>query len=157
MLHIPPTLTQGLVLLTFALNGGHHQRVPHSPPCRYQSTSPLRRKHPFLAAYSKVVRSVTERYNLVEPGLPVSPPPRQPGFCVVRAPILCNSVSYVRRDDEPADLYIRNTIHCKMTTRRRSCVVWAEAKLKSCTSHIRSSRKFDKIHWEFIASSLNIK
>src|SRR5215212_4649462 len=72
MLHIPGPMPQGLAVLTLALNGGLHQRVPHSPPCRYQSTSPLRRKHP-LAAYSKVVRSVTERYNLVEPGLPVSP------------------------------------------------------------------------------------
>jgi hypothetical protein len=60
MLHIPATMTQGQALLTFALNGGHHQRVPHSPPGWYQSTYPLRRKRP-LAAYSQVVRSVTER------------------------------------------------------------------------------------------------
>src|SRR5215208_7813026 len=63
---------------------------PISPPWWYQSTCPLRRKRPF-AACVKVDQSVTVRYNLVvEPGLPVSPPPRRSGFSLACVPALCD-------------------------------------------------------------------
>jgi hypothetical protein len=41
---------------------------------------PSAKKTPIYGIY-KVDQSVTARYNfVVEPGLPVSPPPRRPGF-----------------------------------------------------------------------------
>src|SRR5215208_392794 len=37
----PSTMLQGQPAPTFVDNGGRHPKVPHSPPCWYQSTHPL--------------------------------------------------------------------------------------------------------------------
>src|SRR5215218_3667514 len=50
-------MPQSQAALSFALNGGRQPRVPHSPPCWYQSTCPLRRKRPY-AAYTRLIRAL---------------------------------------------------------------------------------------------------
>ena len=50
-------MPQSQAALTFALNGGRHPRVPHSPPWWYQSTYPLRRKRPYTAS-TRLIRAL---------------------------------------------------------------------------------------------------
>src|SRR5215203_5784046 len=56
---------------------------------------------------------------MVKPGAFESPPSKeQPGFSVVCAPVLCDSVSYVE-DHMPIDLYIRNILPFRIRLPRR--------------------------------------
>jgi hypothetical protein len=82
----PGPMPQGQAALAFAEWGTPPETVPHSPPGFHHSFSRLLSQAPLcekalICSICKVGQSVTVRYNLVvEPGLPVSPPPRRPGF-----------------------------------------------------------------------------
>jgi hypothetical protein len=56
-------------------------------------------KSPF-EAHLKVDQGITARYNFVEPGLPISPPPRRPGFPIARVPVLCDD--FLMYDTRPS-------------------------------------------------------
>src|SRR5215203_3761675 len=64
-----------------------------------------------ICSTSEGCRRVTVRYNFVEPGLPISPPPRRPGVSIACAPFRCRRgcLMYTRSTSLP-NLYIRNII-----------------------------------------------
>jgi hypothetical protein len=80
-----------------------HTTAPIAPPGplitrsgSYQITSHSPCTNHSFAAHWRVDEDVTERYNLVEPGTPVLPPPRRPGFCLGCVSVPYGGVSYVQ-------------------------------------------------------------